>query len=205
MTYSSMGKKESDFFQKCLSELWKYGIDVTLIGDTQKSGTSGWFDADVKELVVTARNPHFFEVFLHEYNHFQQWKTANDIWSGHEPYFSDFWEILAKEKPVTPKIKKKLTKCALRILEVEIDCEKRTVAMIKKNKFDIDINEYRRASNAYFWCYGFVVDIGSWMKKPIYQTKGIVNHMDTVYLNPEDYLKIDQLSAKVRKMFRDKF
>lgn len=206
MTYDEMGTLEGDFVQKCMKELWKDGYTIQFVGLPNLNGASGWFDAELQQFVVCVQNDYFFEVFLHEYNHYQQWKEDIKYWKRVEQELSYFWKMTSRNAPPTkPYSIKRLRKAALAVIKLEMDCEMRAVKMIQEYGFSIDVEEYRKASNAYFWVYGFAVELGKWITKPIYGIKGLVEKMGTEYLEPENYLNTSTLPKSIQKIYYRKF
>lgn len=117
---------------------------------SKKQKCGGYFDGD--ELVVATHSPLWWETLLHEYNHLKQkldgswfagrqetmiWRSF-DLWIGRQHELSD----------------ERLLLCTRTIQRCELDCEQRTIALMRRHKFPtVDIEKYIKFANAYIWSY----------------------------------------------------
>ena len=170
---------------------------------------SGYFSGDDKELVVaTGKDKQdWLEILVHESCHMDQWFEKAPVWmnldiSGSDTnYIGLFDKWLGKEIELD---KSTLRSCIQAIIDVEIDCEKRAVDLIKKFNLDIDVDNYIRKSNAYVLFYHVVRSKRLWSLpgKAPYMISQLVemmpNHFDIDYSNPPPQL----LGLIEKKCFR---
>lgn len=139
---------------------------------SDKERVSGWFDdtnpEKMKISVATGfkKKTEWLGVLAHEYNHLKQqvsncevyrrsiyksYKASNEI----DKFVGNIYNEYAISK--NKRIKKSDAYVALRrIVALELDCEKRTLKMLKKNKCSKkDIDYYIRKSNADLFEYIF--------------------------------------------------
>lgn len=63
------------------------------------------------------------------------------------------------------------------LLNVELDCEIRVVELIKKNKFDLDIDLYTKKGNSYLLFYKKMLQVRKWYDIPPYDIREIWEKM----------------------------
>ena len=95
---------------------------------------------------------------LHEYGHATQWAENMPIWGAAKK--AGDWISWLDGKPIRD-IKKSLELAR----DIEADCERRTVRLIKELELDIDIESYCRAANAYVHFYNFMLIHRKWFAK----------------------------------------
>ena len=85
-----------------------------------------------------------------------------------------------QEKPIKHKYKKSTINRALSLnRECELNCERRTVDVIKEFGLQLDINKYCQSANSYILCYNFVKKVRTWDFKGSIYAKEIVDEMPT--------------------------
>ena len=147
-------------------------------GRNVKSGKlmcSGFFDDTVPELAVAMGREDSLPILIHEYNHMMQWKEDCPVWRdcGSSCEMLDAWiegETFDAET---------INRAIDRIIDIELDCEKRTVEFITSSGIDIDVSEYTKKSNAYILFYNMIRDTRKWYssdKKP-YDVKEVWSKM----------------------------
>lgn len=124
-----------------------------------KSKCSGLFYMDSKDnpIIKVAQGildeEEWFGILLHEYCHFIQWRDNTKTWNKFCSHDITYCHIILKPE----KYKKEL----LALMELEIDCERRTAHIIKQNKlFDHEI--YIRNANAILYKYAFLYKYNKW-------------------------------------------
>lgn len=156
-----------NFVCKAVSDLLndKFSILIHQTKDVKNCG--GYFDYDSKEFVVAMRNRMGFEILVHEYCHYLQWKEDRKYFLKMVKNCGIVFDWL------DGKFYKKsiLEKATRGVIELEWDCEKRAVDLIKKYKLDVDIPEYCRSANSYLLFYHIVRETRMWYKKSPYNTK----------------------------------
>lgn len=152
----------------------------------------------------------FFSVLAHEYSHACQFLENSPYWnkvkltSKEEQKYSkkinakgceagdiiQYW--LDGVLELTSNELKNLTK---RATDVEFDCEKRTISLIKKMNLAIDVKFYAQQANAYLFSYFFAATYRLWPSKPLYMIKEIYslfpNTIDPKFCQniPENYIE----------------
>lgn len=165
----------------------------SIVYDT--SGTikvAGYFDGDVRELACATGKPEseWMPIFLHEACHMFQFIENCKAWSDteldkyHEAYgtmdcYFQGWYV--------PKgLLKKAFNAAF---GCELDCEKRTVELIKQYSLDINLDEYIQKANSYIWGYQLMHKYRQWFvdNKSPYSIeavwKAMPNHFNVDYDN----------------------
>lgn len=181
-----MNKKE--FLE--LARLHTQAYDVKIVVHDSKYikcdglAVSGLFDNDNLKIEIAIKNPSWFEIFVHEYAHFRQWIEYCHFWKRFDTVVKrwDDWVVHKKEmSPERVKIEFKAVR------DLELDCEKRSVELIKQFNLPIDIKSYIRKANSYIYFYAFVRDYRTWSQYAPYKVKKIVDLMSPRFLKTTDY------------------
>lgn len=99
-------------------------------------------------------------VLVHEYCHMLQDMERAPVWKAIENK-SHIWSWIAGNEGFTEK---QLDASLLAYYNVEIDCERRTVAQFKKWNVDINLTEYIQKANAYTMFYFFMRECRVWYR-----------------------------------------
>jgi hypothetical protein len=124
-----------------------------------KSKCSGLFymDANDNPILKIAKGgseeEEWFGILLHEYCHFLQWRDDSKIWNNFCDHDVTYSEIIIKPE----KYKKELQA----LMELEINCEKRAVNIIKSNNL-FNHKEYVQCANAILYKYAFLHKYHKW-------------------------------------------
>ena len=100
----------------------------------------------------------WFKVLIHEYCHMLQWLDGAREWHNSikaEP----FWPWFAGNKKLSSK---QAHKYAMYLVDVELDCERRVLKMIKDLDLPIDAGQYARNANAYVYFYHLALKHRRW-------------------------------------------
>lgn len=73
------------------------------------------------------------------------------------------------------------------LLDLELDCEQKTVEALKEFKIDVDLNAYVKASNAHVYGYAFSNNPYKTFRRPPHMVKFIRQQMPDCFLPPEEY------------------
>lgn len=198
---------KSNLTIKIVRELLDQGFSVLLHNKENLDGYGGWFDAEDKEFVVALKHHMGFEILLHEYCHFIQWKTDRKLWDKSQLTYDVLFDwvnypkfhygLPLKDYDVSPE---KLDQSLHDILEIEHDCEKRVLKLVKNCPIeDFDTDKYIRAANAYLWSYHLNRELRMRPKNPIYSTR-VLEHMPNTF-NPDlsFYLDRGNLTEPIRQ------
>jgi hypothetical protein len=124
-----------------------------------KSKCSGLFYLDSKDNPVIKvakgglKEDEWFGVLLHEYCHFIQWRDNSKYWDRFCNYDVTYSQILLKPE------KYKVALAAL--MELEINCERLAVKIIKNNNL-FDHKTYTQSANAILYKYAFLYKFNKW-------------------------------------------
>ena len=177
-----MNKKYRKYLQNAVVDMLEHDVEIKFLKHFKHAGE--WLDIE-KVFVCKIDNDieGWFQVFIHEYCHFQQWKdkkysggkwakwdTELQLWLDGKLYLS----------------KKKGKYFAARMRTVELDCEKRAVKEIKKYKLDIDISYYIQQANAYIYSYNILGEMGYWYKGMPCEVPEIIDLMPSKFVKRYD-------------------
>ena len=140
----------------------------------------GYFDGT--NIVVASKNKKWFEILLHEYCHFLQYKDENK-------WYLKSTELNQSDKTLNDWLtgSKKFSIYEVDLLctveqKMELDCEKRVIKLIDKLNLPINKELYIKEANAYIFLYTHINKYGKWCKKGPARFKKIVNLMPSVFL-----------------------
>ena len=194
-----MDTKQS-FTIKVIRELLKHNFSVFLHNKEHIDGYGGWFstDTDEEEFVVAMKHPMGFEILIHEYCHFLQWKEDKKSWDESEKYYNllfDWISDLSMEVSETD-----LNQSLLTILKIEHDCEKRVLKLVSLNPIeDFDTDKYKRAANAYLWSYHTNKELRKRPKIPVYSER-LLENMPNLFANDLSYyLDTSNLTSNMKQ------
>jgi hypothetical protein len=129
------------------------------------------------KLVVATNRVDWLAILTHEFSHFTQWIDQCKEWrtSGTSLNNIDDW-LGGKE---VANIKRSLNKCS----DLELDNEKRSVAIIKAWNLPIDTKLYTQKANAYVAFYSYMYFTRRWCTPKIspYSTPTIYKHFPTTF------------------------
>jgi len=167
-------------FADCMIDLLENNVSVYLSKDEFiQMNEEGdvcrglWDDGEKKNLKLycaTAGDEKIWvPIFVHEYCHFLQWKDRCPEWKGAQKYTEeDDRKILRNEKMHPVRLRNSIK----RIRDLEEDCEKRTVQVLKKygaNKAFIE--GYIQRANTYLYFYTYLKFYREWYPKDKVVTK----------------------------------
>ncbi len=174
----------------------KKGIPFT--NDENGIMVNGYFDEDGRELAcAVGKDINFWlTILIHESSHMDQFLENDPSWTNNMGLSqTDDW--LNGDDDIDLDLVDVEIKTSI---DVEIDCEKRTVEKIKKWKLDsiIDTKEYVQKSNAYILFYRWMRKNRSWYKigREPYNNKNIVSRMPKTFNT--NYSK---LSNRIEEIF----
>ena len=164
--------------------------------------TSGYFDDT--SLVVAGGKKDWVDVLAHESSHMDQFlqKDPTYMHSDNSLNAIDGW-LAGKEFSNTDLIRKICV-----IVKMELDCERRTVAKLKKYKIYPSMENYIKQVNAYLLGYWATFRDRVWCPFP-YNNKKIVNKMPGKFLPIKTYCNplneyLEYFPNEVRKTTKDR-
>lgn len=120
---------------------------------------SGYFDPVNRELTIALLQENWFETLVHEYCHFQQYLKNKFTGKFFNNILNIFWSWIDWQ---TEYKQETLIFALDNIIECERDCEKRTVQLMKKHFWGIDIKKYTQQANSYLCFYPALLDYRNW-------------------------------------------
>jgi hypothetical protein len=144
-------------------------ISLKLVASTKvsigKIKCNGMFDE--KQITVATKNELNFwlGILVHESCHMDQHIEGSKLWKEIDPYLTavDSWI-----SDPTYKIRGK-DLAFKRVIELELDCEKRSLRKIKKYGLPIDAGKYIQGANSYLFAYGITKKRRVWFQNPYKQ------------------------------------
>lgn len=183
----------SNFFIDTINSAAKAGISIKILSE-YSAKYKGFFDSsdcsltvymiDHKENVEELKN--WLSVFVHETCHMDQHIEASEVWTGTSvgnlttENIIDSWldhHIELSTNHLNNYIDK--------IIACELDCEKRTVAKIKKYRLPLDTKEYIKTCNAVLYMYEVIKTTRAWTKPG----KGPTTNSKVIALMPDTFQK----------------
>jgi hypothetical protein len=167
-------------------------------GEGSEMMCSGYFiETPRAELGIAMGKPwqEWAPILLHECCHAAQWSENSELWKnmmykGRDivDYFDEY--INGKVFDVNEYGENFIEKITKSIKDVEFDCEKRVVELIKENKIDIDLDVYIKKANAYVWYYDYAFENKIWYpnNNAPYENEEIWSNAPNYWVNnqPED-------------------
>jgi hypothetical protein len=169
---------------KCIQNKMFFHLDYVNKVDQENLPCSGYFDE--KNLVVATNKKNvreWLDVLVHESCHLDQFLEKSKLW------VSDSESLCVVEAWINKKniSEQRRDKGFKNTIALELDCEKRTIAKIKKYKLDICKEEYIQKANSYLFAYLYALIYKKWYPTP-YENPRIWKKMPTIFLTIDQYL-----------------
>lgn len=170
---------EDEILKEILRRSHLFGVSVVLSPHNyvlcEGIKVSGYFDPDEQNpvLAVGWNHPRRLGVLLHEYSHLTQWVERTPLWVEAEDVKWDEW--LSGKK--IPKVREQIVASR----ELEADCERRAVRLIRELEAPIDIADYCRAANSYVHFYNILADVRKWYRpdRRPHSTPEVIQHFNS--------------------------
>lgn len=187
---------KNNFICKVVQDLLDDQFSIIFHQQKDPESLGGSFDGTSKEFIVSIKSKLGFEVLVHEYCHYQQWKQSKRYYNrlidaGHLVF--DWIDGTFFKKDV-------LNYAFENIIELEWDCEKRAVETIKKYNLDVDIEKYIKTANTYLLFYHIVRENRKWCSNGIY-SPSLVKSMPNEILDLDFYLDPNNIKEHQRKKY----
>jgi hypothetical protein len=192
---------QQDFISSALELLKSDGFNVRLINAKSKDGCAGWFGDDTKEFIVCKKHRFFYDVFVHEFCHYKQWKYSKTFWDVNSPGYVKFLRWLEFEKEYSDATVDKLL---INTMSIELDCETLACQMVKDLDLDIDTEMYCRRANAYIWSYHFYRSLRKNTQRTLYVDK-LLDLMPTEMKPLSYYFNLGNLGVEAGKILASRF
>ncbi|KAF1706271.1 hypothetical protein [Pseudoxanthomonas sacheonensis] len=141
---------------------WRFGVAVLLSPeysvDCGESKVGGFFCSSEMRLVVAmgSEQDKWLGTLLHEYSHLTQWAEDCAIWQQDYKMPGGIDEWLAGKPCRNARAQIEVRR------ELEADCERRTIRLIKELQAPIDLDRYTRGANAYIHFHNVMADKRKW-------------------------------------------
>jgi hypothetical protein len=203
-------KKEVDkFLEYAFDQLEVYGVDVLISTENYVIAPDGMKcngfvvedekDPDKITFACAIGHPFkdWFITFIHEFCHFTQWRDGSKYWYNVDED-EILWDwVLNKKTKITDM--KKVDRQFKQARNLELDCERRTLKMIKRFKLPVDAKKYAKKSAAYVLFYDYMRIARKWYKigkEPYKNTK-------LLRLMPTDISKPLTLTLKMETLYKE--
>lgn len=191
-----------------ISNLQKHNVSIILSYDKKVRSSDGkyckgyWEDDDKDNPVfacsIRGSPESWIGVFAHEYCHFLQWLDKDIIWKRYHDLDGDILCDCIDNKPVKAK---DLDYYMDTVRDIEWDCEKRTVKLLKKYGIPLNIDDYIRAANIYIFYYTYLKTSRKWTdekKKALYEFPEVRNLVKTSFYRSYTKIPSDLLKAFIK-------
>jgi hypothetical protein len=193
-----MRAKEKRFINWVKKQCKENGIkcDLRKVKYLKLSGNikcSGYFDEDERKLVVAMNRPDWLGILVHEYCHLTQWTDGVKVWTKGCEGLNKVEEWL--EGKSVRGIKTALAQSR----DLELDNEKRSVALMKKWDLKIDIDDYIRKANAYVMFYNYMYHSRKWSSpdNSPYSNERVISKMSNKF-----NMRYKQMSERLLKLYK---
>jgi len=193
-----MTQKELNFIEFVKNQCFEYGVkcrlkNVTYVKLSGNIKCSGYFDSEVPELVVAMNRKDWIEILVHEYCHLTQWVEQIPLWNKSATSLGkiDIWLSGGEVKSINRHLGV--------ARDLELDNEKRSVALIKEWGLKVDVEHYIQKANAYVQFYNYMGITRRWSKpgNSPYSNENLINEM------PDKFnMNYKKMSKKVEKVFK---
>jgi hypothetical protein len=189
----------NQFISKAVCELLEDGFSLRLPMTRSIEGKyGGWFsgEAKEKEFVVAMKRDCAFEIFVHEYCHYLQWKERPEFYNNK----ARGCDIVFDWLDGTDYSDKKLANAFANVIELEWDCERLALQLIKRYKLPIDPKKYTRGANCYLFFYHTVHELRGWTSNNRSPYSPRLRECAQEVLHPlEYYLDVANYDSKLRR------
>lgn len=194
-------------FSDCIQHMSKNDVNIILKNSTsievpgENVNTSGgfWDDSNILEPIFGCAIGYpverWLQIFAHEYCHFLQFLDHDQCWLNFRSLRNEDTDKVFNNKPIEEW---KLLQIIKFSKNIELDCEKRTVALLKKYKVPIDISTYIQKANVYIHFYNHIKTYRQWppVDKVPYMIPSIIKTASTTF-----YKNYDEIPKAMLKEF----
>jgi hypothetical protein len=186
-----MEKRIAEFIGNAVFQMAEHKVKITM-HPTFKTpegcgGSFGevWVGEPPEFEVAMGSNPdRWIGVFVHEFAHFTQHVDKEPLYLNSDKPLTRFWNYLEKKRKTFK------WEDVAAIQDMELDCERRAVSLIRKHRLPIDIEDYCQQANAQLLFYNEAARKQSWVIKKgrlPYDVSAIKKMLPTKLMKPEWY------------------
>lgn len=190
--------KGKNFTKRVVTELLEDNFSVCLLQSEDETGDGGWIDVDNRHLTATVGGWGGMDVgiLVHEYSHYLQWKTNRRFFNNRMNYCDTFFKWIEGSKHTDKVVDKALEK----VIELEWDCEKRAIELIKKHRIEIDLKRYKKAASSSILFYHIAREKRKWCEYSPFDPR-ITRSMPEELQSLEYYLDKDNIKDHQREKY----
>ena len=190
-----------NFIQAEIAHCNQNKIRIEIFKDLNLDDCSGHFSDYPKPCLTVHSNDKIADwlpIFIHESCHKDQCLEQTDIWHRKIGNEYDALEIFDMWLEYHVELDQGQLQSVLDIIvQVELDCERRSVEKIKKYNLDINVMEYIQKANSYIWYYHAVAHTRKY------------SELASPYVNPKVWSKMpldfsknySKIDSKLLKLF----
>lgn len=160
------------------------------IGDGAPS--SGYFSESERKIVACLKAKDFIGILVHEYCHFRQFVEDKEQWDYANNAYEKMYDWLDGKRVKNIKDHLKIVQA------LELDCEKRAVAMFAKWDVGVDKKHYIKGANAYMYFFEYLAESRKWCHP--YNTPS--NNDALLMLMPTTFVGDYTMTDLIRKTFK---
>ena len=156
---------------------------------------AGYFDDNPLHFATACKGHYtnWLSTFAHESCHLDQWLEHSDCWDINIPGY-DIGPLIIFDKWITNQLE--ITEDTKNLIinflvNLELDCERRTVDKIKKYNLPINLSKYTQMSNAYVWSYRLISETRNWEHGSVYSLSNVWGKMPNHFNNDYSILPDD--------------
>lgn len=165
----------------------------------------GLYDGDAHTLTVCVTDSEgkihqdWLKLFIHESCHMDQDIEQVSVWLASEISDTNAFTIVDEWLNGIIELSPKQIETYIDMMQaIELDCEKRAIAKIKKYKLKIDQTQYIKEANAYLYFYEALKETRKWTKPG----KGAYRIPEIVAICPDTYQKEYKSNREVIELIK---
>lgn len=186
---------KDEFIGKCINNLLRDGFNITLKQKKKVNGYGGFFDYYNKDFSVAMKNECGFEIFVHEYCHYLQWLKDPEGFAKRADNYGTLSQWLKGDNC------NRINQVIKEIISIEHECELMAIDLIQRLGFDVDLNKYRKGTNAYLFSYHYVKKYRVWSTTPTYSNSKIIDCMPTRIMDLDYYYETRNIPHAIKIEF----
>lgn len=185
------------FLELVLKDCKKHGVKVNIIPKrryklSKFEAVVGLWDEENLSITVAAHNDDWLTTLAHEYSHFCQWKNNEHSGDEIDDAYADFDEWVEGKTELSEQ---RLNEIITMIQYCELDCEKKTLELIKKyNLFDKP-SLYVKKANAYILSYEVIKITKTIFDQSAHGSRKILKLM------PDTFIENFNLTEELKELF----
>jgi len=144
------------------------------IGEDDQMKCSGYFCAGNRELALCDNYSNiatWLGTFLQGSCYMDQWHQCKELWNNNITGVGYYFDFLEKKIDLSPP---EVENCIRNVINLKLDCEKRSVEKIKKYNLPLDLKESKEKANAYLYTIVYCAQKRQWYNRLCSDTFGVL-------------------------------